>query len=126
MYELQPQDLQLKEHFYLEWVTDEQMEMLFIFFEVEFRAAHRLVRISTSPMEPHTSFMQSVFQLENYVTGKMGERCFGTIMMAERGKAKKNRANTSDMDDDLVVTFDIAYEGAFGHTAQNDLIYTVR
>lgn len=130
LYELQPNDLQVYEYFYLEWVLDGHIEMLFVFFEVEFRATHRPIRISTSPMEPKTSYLQNVFQLEHFLTGKRGERFFGTITMAERGKVAKGaeprRQHTSDMDDDLEVTFDIAYEGAFGQSTQNDLIYTVR
>lgn len=70
------------------------MEIVFFFFSFLC-----LLFCSTSPDSPYTHWKQTVFYLDDYLTVKKNETCFGVF------KLKPNDRNNRDLDFSIEINF---------------------
>lgn len=90
--------------FNLKMKTDNYVNAIVAFFEIEFTHCHTYVGFSTSPFAPYTHWKQTHFFLEHFITARKDEIISGVFRM------KPNEQNERDMD----VEIDINFSGEMG------------
>jgi len=99
LYKVQKTDLEFCTPFYLQLKRDDFAHALVTYFNIDFTKCHKRLNFSTSPEAPYTHWKQTVFYLNEYVTGKKGEEIFGSFEM------KPNEKNNRDLDFRIEVSF---------------------
>jgi protein arginine N-methyltransferase 1 len=92
-------DIPFQKQFNLQLKSNDYVQALVTFFNIEFTKCHKRVGFSTAPEAPYTHWKQTVFYLDDYITAKKGEEIYGMFRM------KPNTRNKRDLDFEIDVDF---------------------
>ncbi|XP_031620309.1 protein arginine N-methyltransferase 1 isoform X1 [Contarinia nasturtii] len=99
LYTINKADLDFSTPFELVMKRNDFVQALVTFFNVEFTRCHKRMGFSTSPDSPYTHWKQTVFYLDDYLTVKKNETCYGVF------KLKPNDRNNRDLDFSIEINF---------------------
>lgn len=94
------EDLCFASPFELHFQRSDYIHALVAYFDIEFSCCHRPVRFSTGPQAKYTHWKQTVFYLEDVITGNEGETLTGEL------RCRPNARNHRDLDIEISVQFD--------------------
>ncbi|KAI3661787.1 hypothetical protein MP638_003795 [Amoeboaphelidium occidentale] len=93
------EDLTFTAPFKFDLQRDDYVHALLAWFDVEFRACHKKIGFSTGPFSQYTHWKQTVFYLDDVITGHAGEIVEGEL------HCRPNASNPRDLDIDIKVEF---------------------
>lgn len=94
------EDLCFASPFRLSFQRSDYLHAIVAYFDIEFSFCHKPVRFSTGPHARYTHWKQTVFYLEDVVTGNLGETMEGEL------RCRPNARNHRDLDIEIAVKFD--------------------